>query len=115
MATARATSDPDVSEDTELAPGVILVNPHGQIRVLRSRTAADTGWNCSDGAAIDDAVANDPREWMPYTPEQLAADLQLAREISEISGHRALSGGIATWDACSGRPCVLPKLARLLR
>jgi hypothetical protein len=115
MSNARVTSDQDVSEHPELAPGVILVNPHGQIRVLRSRTAADTGWNCSDGAAIDDAVANDSREWVPYTPEQLAADLQLAREVSEISGHRALSGGIATWDACSGRPCVLPKLAKLLR
>jgi hypothetical protein len=28
---------------------------------------------------------------------------------------RELSGGLATWDACSGRPCVLPKLARLIR
>ncbi len=115
MATARVMSDPDVAEHTELAPGVILVNPHGVIRILRSRTATDNGWNCSDGAAIDDALANDRREWMPYTPEQLAADLQLAREVSEISGHRALSGGIATWDACSGRPCVLPKLAKLVR
>lgn len=105
----------DVPAPTELGPGVILVSPHGRVRVLRSRTATDTGWNCSDGAAIDDLVANDVREWMPYTPEQLAADLQLAREVSEISGHRALSGGLATWDACSGRPCVLPKLAKLVR
>ncbi len=115
MATARATSEVDAPELTELGPGVILVSPHGQIRVLRSRTAADTGWNCSDGAAIEDDVANDGAEWMPYTPEQLAADLQLAREVSEISGHRALSGGLSTWDACSGRPCVLPKLAKLVR
>jgi hypothetical protein len=115
MLTARATSDPDAPEQRELAPGVILVNPHGHVRLLRSRTASDTGWNCSDGAAIDDELANDPREWMPYTPDQLAADLQLAREVSEISGHRALSGGLSTWDACSGRPCVLPKLAKLLR
>jgi hypothetical protein len=115
MPSARVTFDLETSEPVELAPGVILVSPHGQIRILRSRTATDTGWNCSDGAAIDDELANDPREWMPYTPEQLAADLQLAREVSEISGHRALSGGIATWDACSGRPCVLPKLAKLVR
>jgi hypothetical protein len=108
-------SEVDAPELTELAPGVILISPHGQIRIVRSRTAADTGWNCSDGAAIEDDVANDPCEWMPYTPEQLAADLQLAREVSEISGHRALSGGLATWDACSGRPCVLPKLAKLVR
>jgi hypothetical protein len=115
MPSARATSDPGALEQTELAPGVILVSPHGQIRILRSRTSSDTGWNCSDGAAIDDDLANDLREWMPYTPEQLAADLQLAREVSEIAGHRALSGGLATWDACSGRPCVLPKLAKLVR
>ncbi len=115
MSSARATCDLETSEPVELAPGVILVSPHGQIRILRSRTAPDTGWNCSDGAAIDDELANDPREWMPYTPEQLAADLQLAREVSEIRGHRALSGGLSTWDACSGRPCVLPKLAKLLR
>lgn len=115
MPTARVSSDEDASENLELHPGVILVSPHGLIRILRSRTAGDDGWNCSDGAAIDDAVADDRREWMPYTPEQLAADLRLAREITEVSGHRALSGGIATWDACSGRPCVLPKLAKIVR
>jgi hypothetical protein len=115
MAIARATFEVDAPAPTELGPGVILISPHGQIRILRSRTAADTGWNCSDGAAIDDGTANDPSSWSAYTPEQLAADLQLAREVSEISGHRALSGGLATWDACSGRPCVLPKLARIVR
>jgi hypothetical protein len=94
---------------------MVLVSPTGQVRIIRSRTSDDAGWNCSDGAAIDDGTANDPSSWNGYTPEQLAADLQLAREVSEISGNRALSGGLATWDACSGRPCVLPKLARIVR
>jgi hypothetical protein len=116
MPASRAASDPDAStESTTLCPGMVLISPTGQVRIIRSRTSDDTGWNCSDGAAIDDGTANDASSWTAYTPEQLAADLQLAREIAEISGHRALSGGLATWDACSGRPCVLPKLARLVR
>ncbi len=111
-----SASDQDESNDVEpLRSGIVLVSPTGDVRILRSRTSDDTGWNCSDGAAIDDRTANDASSWSAYTPQQLAADLQLAREVSEISGHRALSGGIATWDACSGRPCVLPKLARLVR
>lgn len=115
MPASREASDLDALTTTSaLVAGMVLVSPTGQIRILRSRTADDTGWNCSDGAAIDDATANDPSSWNAYTPAQLAADLQLAREVSEISGHRALSGGLATWDACSGRPCVLPKLARLV-
>ncbi len=116
MSGSRAASDQDASNDVEpLRSGIVLVSPTGDIRILRSRTSDDTGWNCSDGAAIDDRTANDASSWSAYTPQQLAADLQLAREVSEISGHRALSGGIATWDACSGRPCVLPKLARIVR
>lgn len=98
----------------EIGPGTILVNWAGQIKIVRSRTADGTGWNCADGAAIDDASATDPTSWHAYTPEQLAADLLLAREIHDISGHRALGGGLATWDACSGRPCVLPKMAKLV-
>ena len=36
--------------------GIVLVGPAGQVRILRSRTADDSGWNCSDGAAIDGAT-----------------------------------------------------------
>jgi hypothetical protein len=85
---------------------MILVSPRGGVRILRSRTADDDGWNCSDGAAVTDDDAHDPEQWTAYSPEELAARLALASE---------LSGGLATWDACSGRPCVLPKLARLIR
>ena len=116
MVASRVVSDQDAGATSEpLRPGMVLVSPSGQVRIIRSRTADDTGWNCSDGAAIDDGTANDPSSWNAYTPQQLAADLQLAREVGEISGHRALGGGLASWDACSGRPCVLPKLARLVR
>jgi len=115
-ASRRVASDQDAStEPDELCSGMVLVSPTGEVRILRSRTSDDTGWNCSDGAAIDDQTANDASSWNAYSPGQLAADLQLARDVSEIAGHRALSGGLATWDACSGRPCVLPKLARLVR
>ncbi len=31
---------------------MILVSPSGSVRILRSRTADDDGWNCSDGAAV---------------------------------------------------------------
>jgi len=116
MPASRAASDQDASTESQtLHSGMVLISPTGQVRILRSRTSDDSGWNCSDGAAIDDRTANDASSWSAYTPEQLAAELQLAREIGEIAGHRALSGGLATWDACSGRPCVLPKLARLVR
>lgn len=113
MSAGRLVHDDD-TVTLELAPGMVLVSPHGHVRILRSRTRDDSGWNCSDGAALTDENANDPREWTAYTPEQLAADLRLARELAEVSGHRALSGGLATWDACSARPCILPKLARLV-
>jgi hypothetical protein len=116
MPASRVASDQDAQTSPDaLSAGMVLVSPAGEVRILRTRTADDTGWNCSDGAAIDDATANDPSSWNAYTSAQLAADLQLAREVSQISGHRALGGGLATWDACSGRPCVLPKLARLVR
>lgn len=95
--------------------GTVLVSPHGAVKVIRSRTAADDGWNCSDGAAVSDAEAGDAREWSAYSPSELAAALELAREVSELSGQPVVGGGLATWDACSGRPCILPKLAKLVR
>ena len=100
---------------TSLRPGTLLVSPSGNVRILRSRTANDDGWNCSDGAAITDDAATDPERWVAYTPEQLASRLALAAEVCDLGGQRELSGGLATWDACSGRPCVLPRLARLIR
>lgn len=114
MPTSETVSDREAPVRAELAPGVVLVSPSGYVRILRSRTADDSGWNCSDGAAIDDGTANDPSSWTPYTPEQLAADLLVARELRAIAGHRTMSGGLATWDACSGRPCQLPRIARLV-
>ena len=82
--------------------------------MIRSRTGADDGWNCSDGAAVPDIEADDEREWRAYTPDELAAALRLARDVSQLSGQPELGGGLASWDACSGRPCVLPKLAKLI-
>jgi hypothetical protein len=100
---------------TVLLPGMILVSPAGNVRILRSRTSDDDGWNCSDGAAIADGEVTDPERWVAYSPEELAARLELAAQVCDLGGFRELSGGLATWDACSGRPCVLPKLARLIR
>jgi hypothetical protein len=94
---------------------MILVSPSGGVRILRSRTADEGGWNCSDGAAISEGDALDPEQWTAYRPEELAARLALAAEVCDLGGFRELSGGLATWDACSGRPCVLPRLARLVR
>ncbi len=94
---------------------MILVSPSGNVRILRSRTADGLGWNCSDGRAVSDPDAHDPDHWAAYSPEELAARLALATEVCDLGGFRELSGGLATWDACSGRPCVLPKLARLIR
>lgn len=94
---------------------MILVSPSGNVRILRSRTADGLGWNCSDGRAVSDPDAHDPDHWVAYSPEELAARLSLATEVCDLGGFRELSGGLATWDACSGRPCVLPKLARLIR
>lgn len=98
----------------ELQPGMILVNGLGNLRVLRSRTREDDGWNCADGAAISDVDAKNSDKWVAYAPEVLANDLKLARELHDIAGERELSGGLATWDACSGRRCVLPKLAKIV-
>jgi len=94
---------------------MILVSPSGSVRILRSRTADDAGWNCSDGAAVTDEDAADLGQWAAYSPAELAARLALAAEVCDLGGMRELSGGLATWDACSGRPCALPRLARLIR
>lgn len=96
-----------------IGQGTILVNRRGDVKILRSRNRTDDGWNCSDGAGVSDEEAADERRWAKYTPEELAADLQLAAEVNQLRGHRVLGGGLATWDACSGRPCVLPRLAKL--
>lgn len=115
LAAGRA-DDANMADDcTSLHPGMVLVSPCGDVRIIRSRTGDDTGWNCSDGPAIADDEANDPRQWCAYRPDELVAELELARQLGRIAGQRALSGGLATWDACSGRPCVLPRLARLAR
>lgn len=96
-----------------IGPGTILVSRAGQVKILRSRNRDDDGWNCADGAGVSDTEVESDRQWSAYTPEELAADLQLAAELNQMRGHRVLGGGLATWDACSGRPCVLPKLAKL--
>ena len=110
------TTDPAIAAPAApIGPGTILVSRTGQIKILRSRTKDDSGWNCADGAGIgDDEVARDEL-WRSYSPEELASDLQLASDVNDLRGHRVLGGGLATWDACSGRPCVLPRLAKTVR
>lgn len=103
-----------IAVNAQLHPGSILVSASGVIKILRSRNKLDNGWNCADGAGIDDASATNAALWNAYTAEQLAADLGLARELHGMAGERELSGGLATWDACSGRRCVLPKLAKIV-
>lgn len=99
---------------TSRQPGMVMVSATGRVRILRSRTFDDVGWNCSDGAALTDEDADDPDKWTGYSPEELVARLELARQLMDLSPQRELSGGLATWDACSGHPCVLPRLARLV-
>lgn len=98
-----------------LESGTILVNPRGRVRIIRSRTAGDDGWNCTDGAPILDVEASDPALWTAYTPERLAVALDVAAQVEAVSTVPMMAGGIRTWDACSGRPCVLPKLAGVVR
>lgn len=111
VAEAPLSNGPTVRD---ISPGTILVSPAGQVKIVRTRTKCGSGWNCADGAGITDEEANDAQRWNVYAPEQLAGDLSLAREVRELGGLRELSGGIATWDACSGRICQLPKLAKML-
>lgn len=98
-----------------LASGDILVSPHGTVRIIRSRTKADDGWNCTDGAPMPDAEAENRDHWLPYSPEELANALELAAQVAAISDEPVMAGGLRTWDACSGRPCVLPRLASVAR
>jgi hypothetical protein len=111
VAEAPSSNGPTVRDIT---PGTILVSPAGQVKIVRTRTKCGTGWNCADGAGITDVEANDTEQWSVFAPEQLASDLSLAREVRELGGLRELRGGLATWDACSGRICQLPKLAKML-
>lgn len=62
-----------------------------------------------------DSEASDTTRWAAYTPEQLAHSLEVARQVGALSTEPLMAGGIRTWDACSGRPCVLPKLAGVVR
>lgn len=98
-----------------LEPGDILINPRGRVRIVRSRTAGDDGWNCTDGAPILDVEAGDPSLWKAYSPDGLATALEVAAQVAALSGEPILAGGIRTWDACSGRPCLLPRLAGVVR
>lgn len=93
----------------------MLVNARGRVRIVRSRTHTDDGWNCTDGAPITDAETENSDLWTPYSPDELAAALEVAAQVASLSEEPLMAGGIRTWDACSGRPCVLPKLAGVAR
>ena len=115
MSTRQAARVAEPRSSAPIHPGTILVSTSGHVTLVRSRTQDGAGWNCADGAAISEETANDSNVWTAYTPSELAADLALASEVNQLGGHRSLGGGLATWDACSGRPCVLPKLAKLVK
>mgnify|MGYP001820013404 CR=1 FL=1 len=100
---------------SSLEAGQILVNARGRVRIVRSRTSGEDGWNCTDGAPISDLEAENPQLWTAYTPEALATALDVARQVANLSDEPLMAGGIRTWDACSGRPCVLPRLAGVAR
>lgn len=100
---------------SSLEAGHILVNARGRVRIVRSRTSGDDGWNCTDGAPISDAEVENPGLWTAYTPEELATALEVATQVASLSDEPLMAGGIRTWDACSGRPCVLPRLAGVAR
>jgi hypothetical protein len=91
------------------------VNARGRVRIVRSRTGGDDGWNCTDGAPIADLEVVNPELWTTYTPEELATALGVAAPVASLSDEPLMAGGIRTWDACSGRPCVLPRLAGVAR
>ena len=72
---------------------MILVSPTGGVRILRSRTADESGWNCSDGAAVLDDDANDPQQWTAkfirgmnhlHWPRKLGHAPQAIRDFSEL-------------------------------
>jgi hypothetical protein len=105
----------EVLRVSTLQSGHILVNARGRVRIVRSRTSRGDGWNCTDGAPITDLEAENPDLWTAYTADQLAAALEVAAQVAELSDEPLMAGGIRTWDACSGRPCVLPKLAGVVR
>ena len=109
---ASATEELNVST---LESGHILVNARGRVRIVRSRTSADDGWNCTDGAPITDTEAENPELWTAYSPDDLAAALEVAKQVQDLADEPLMAGGIRTWDACSGRPCVLPRLAQVTR
>ncbi|WP_420452643.1 hypothetical protein [Ilumatobacter sp.] len=98
-----------------LSAGDILVNARGRVRIVRTRTRSDDGWNCTDGAPISDVEANDITVWASYSPDELIRCLEVAEQVRSISDEPIVNGGLRTWDACSGRPCVLPKLAAVAR
>lgn len=100
---------------SSLESGNILVNARGRVRIVRSRTSTDDGWNCTDGAPITDVEAENRELWSSYTPDELAAALEVATQVASLSDEPLMAGGIRTWDACSGRPCVLPRLAGVVR
>ena len=100
---------------SSLEPGHIPVNARGRVRIVRSRTGTGDGWNCTDGAPISDAEAENTGLWTVYTPDGLAAALEVAKQVASLSDEPLMVGGIRTWDACSGRPCVLPRLAGVVR
>ena len=100
---------------SSLEAGQILVNARGRVRIVRTRTSGEDGWNCTDGAPISDLEAENPQLWTAYTPEALATALDVARQVANLSDEPLMAGGIRTWDACSGRPCVLPRLAGVAR
>jgi hypothetical protein len=99
----------------KLETGNILINSRGRVRIVRTRNKADDGWNCNDGNPISDEEADDAELWTPYTQDELAIALDVATQVADLSEEPLMSGGIRTWDACSGRPCVLPKLADVTR
>jgi hypothetical protein len=96
---------------SSLEAGHILVNARGRVRIVRSRTSGEDGWNCTDVAPISDLEVENPELWVAYTPDEPATALEVATQVANLSDEPLMAGGIRTWDACSGRPCVLPRLA----
>ena len=118
VANESLNSLPESAEElnvSSLESGHILVNARGRVRIVRSRTSGDDGWNCTDGAPISDADVDNTELWTAYTPEELATALEVATQVASLSDQPLMAGGIRTWDACSGRPCVLPRLAGVTR